>query len=43
MYNEKWKVPLVLELIEMKFGNIEVIDGWSDSELDDILQLVYTQ
>ena len=41
--NEMWKIGLVKELIEMKHGNIQQPEGWSEDDLEDVLNLICTQ
>ena len=41
--NEMWKIGLVKELIEMKHGNIQRPEGWSEDDLEDVLNLICTQ
>ena len=39
--NEKWRIPIVDELIEVRAGNLE-LDGFTDEEKKKILDFVCT-
>ena len=36
---EKWRVKLIQEVIEMKHGNLCIPDGWTINELNEVLHL----
>ena len=40
---ETWRTSLVKEILDLKHGNLVLPDGWSDEELDMILDLACTQ
>ena len=40
---EKWRVPLIKEVIDMKYGDVSPPDGWALEELEEILDFACTQ
>ena len=41
--HETWRTNLVREILDLKHGNLVLPDGWSDDELEEILNLACTQ
>ena len=41
--NKSWRVGMVMELIDIQHGNVELPDGWSEEDLENILNLACTQ
>ena len=41
--NESWRVGMVMELIDIQHGDVELPDGWSEEDLENILNLACTQ
>ena len=39
----KWRVPLIKELIDMKYGDLRPPDNWTSEELEEILDFACTQ
>ena len=42
-HEDQWKVKLIKEIIDMKFGMMDLPDEFTMEELDDILNLACTQ
>jgi hypothetical protein len=40
---DKWRVPLIQEAIDMKNGVVNLPDGWTFDELEEILDFACTQ
>ena len=40
---DKWRVPLIKEVIDMKYGDVSPPDGWTLEELEEILDFACTQ
>ena len=41
--NDKWRVKLTKEIMDMKSGMLETPDGWTNDDLNEILNLACTQ
>ena len=39
----KWRVTIIKEILDMKYGGTEPPDGWTDEEFDQILQFTWTE
>ena len=39
---DKWRIPIIREIIDMKCGDIDPPEGWTIAELQEILDLVCT-
>ena len=39
---DKWRVPIIREIIDMKCGDMDPPEGWTIDELQEILDLVCT-
>ena len=40
---DMWRVPLIKEVIDMKHGDVSPPDGWTNEELEEILDFACTQ
>ena len=40
---DKWRVPLIKEVIDMKYGDVSPPDGWTLEEMEEILDFACTQ
>ena len=40
---DKWRVPLIQEAIDMKNGVVNLPDGWTFDELEEIIDFACTQ
>ena len=40
---DMWRIPIIKEAMDIKFGNIYPPDGWTMDELDEILNFACTE
>ena len=42
-YEDMWRIPIIQEALDMKYGDINPPDGWTTEELNDILEFACTE
>ena len=40
---DMWRIPIIQEALDMKYGDINPPDGWTTEELDEILEFACTE
>ena len=40
---DRWRIPIIQEALDMKYGDINPPDGWTTEELDEILEFACTE
>ena len=41
--NDMWRISMVKEILDIKYGNLVLPDGWTEEELDMMLNMACTQ
>ena len=41
--SQMWRVEVIRELLDIKYGNLSLPDGWTESDMQDILNITCTK